>query len=332
MKKFRLTGLVLFLLLCSRLCGGEWDFIPDPVASIGPRQIHRAELLNYLTQRSEDGRLPAPENVKSSLFQWTVNYVDRLLLLTEAAKINILPTPARAEAALRRQRETMSELERRHMEQNLLRAGNTVEAFIKKQAADPFFQQTVAVDDYVARTFRAGVMVDFEDCVLYYEENLEQFSLPAEPESQLNAQVLLLTSKVLDAASLRESVTEIRTKLLNGLSLEQLMAGLKDYPQLTINLVTDYQFDRTKPEAEDPLNQWIASQPENTISAPYEYQKGCWLLCIPSGPRPQRLLSYAQAQSQIAKLLIAREIGKKMQAKLDELFKLYDVNIYAPRN
>jgi peptidyl-prolyl cis-trans isomerase SurA len=308
-RKFLVVAAVAACLLAAS-CKKDVAPGPDTWAVVDGKDIPRAEVEKYFRTRvNAQGPAPSQEEAASLKLSILDELVNKEILLSRAAKANLLASDAEVEDKFTESKSPYTEEE---FQRKLQTSGLTVDDLKQDLRRD------LSVQKLLNREVVAKISITDQDVSDFYNKNRAQFNV-VEPEYHI-AQIVV-TSRPDPGVQNRkndkaQSEPDAKRKVL---LLEQKIAGGADFGQLAM----DYSEDSTAttggdlgfvPESRlnqsDPvLKKAVLSMKPGDVSQPIGEQNGRYriLKLVAKEPSGQRELSDPQVQQSIRDMLRNRK-------------------------
>ena len=205
----------------------SWDFLPDPVATVGAKKITKAEFIKIVTPQAKMGvkmyksmnKEMGPEEFKELALDAAKKLVDNALLLGLAEQNGFKPTPELGEELYKK---TASEYPEGAFEKMLKEQGYDA-ADVKSKMAE-----AMAIDKWIQTKVVPSAKIDDAAVEKYYNENKERFKAP----ELVRASHILIKAKdvenkdgKLDAEALKKA--QEKAKADAKAEAEKILAELK---------------------------------------------------------------------------------------------------------
>lgn len=222
MKKTILTLLASSLLLPSLLAqtAGERDFsfLPEKIAAYGPSGEHvitREQTLLFLKKRftPEQLKVMSDGEIRTAIRVLAVNRFERTVMERVLKEHGVTPDPERMEKELRNLHSSLPPVQRRNIEKQLLDAGSSFDAYLKKSVSDPDSVIRYAFIQWVDRDTADKISVTNDEAERFYRLHQSMFLVP---ETIVLSRILVPSEDDANALHTRLALGEKFTALAEG--------------------------------------------------------------------------------------------------------------------
>lgn len=157
-----------------------WAFLPEVVASVGDKQISKADFVKEMAgvMQMAGGQAIPPEYLKQMAPKVAESLVDRIILLEMAEQAGVKPSSELVISEFNEMFKAMPAEQKSKFEDNLKQQGTTVDEYIKKLGGDVNTQKGIAIDKYIQNNILNQIKVSDSDAEKFYNEKQDYFKTP----------------------------------------------------------------------------------------------------------------------------------------------------------
>ncbi|MCP3968031.1 MAG: hypothetical protein GY718_17060 [Lentisphaerae bacterium] len=205
-----------------------WGFLPQTIAEVDGKKVPKEELIKFFTSTLPGGKMPprlTQDMLKQMASRLVKTFIERKVLMEEAAKAGFKPSQALAEKNFRDNLKKLTKQQLEMVKSQLARSGMTIDKFIADNSAKKQVQDNAAIDAFVNDRLISKISVTDKEVTDYYNNNKAKFKVAGDPKDAMRASHILIAFK--DKTPKAEKVAEAKAKdiearLKKGESFEKL--------------------------------------------------------------------------------------------------------------